>query len=90
MQVHQLFGQNNIEFSYVNCDADYKVITVHPEWNLIFFIREERTLIVYDMDRKKVHVIPARVIQYGSVCLDIIRPYYLPYDPLFLESLAEQ
>jgi hypothetical protein len=63
---------NNIEFGYVNCDANYKVTTVHLEWNLIFFVGEERTLIAYDMDRKKVHVIPARVIQYGSVRLDII------------------
>jgi hypothetical protein len=32
-----LFGMINIRFGYVDCVDDYTVITVHPEWNLIFF-----------------------------------------------------
>ena len=69
------------------------VITVHPEWNLIFFAREDGTIIAYNMDRKKVHVIPIRVFRYGRRTVKkefIYRPYYLPYVPLFLDSLAEQ
>ena len=67
-----LFGRINIRFDFLDFDDEDIVITVHPEWNLIFFAGEDGTIIAYDMDRKKVHVIPARVIQYGSVCLDII------------------
>ena len=43
--------------------------------------------------RKKVHVIPIRVFWYGRRTIKnefICRPYYLPYVPLFLDSLAEQ
>jgi Fe-S oxidoreductase len=54
----------NIKFGSKLCDADHKVIIVHPECNLIFFVGEERTLIEYDMDCRKVHVIPACVIRY--------------------------
>ena len=72
---------------------DYTAIIVHPEWNLIFFAGENRTIIAYDMDRIKVHVIPTQVCWYGirSVRKEFIcRPYYLPYVPLFMDSLAEQ
>ena len=33
-----VFGKTNIQFGYVEWDVAYKVITVHPEWNLIFFV----------------------------------------------------
>jgi hypothetical protein len=44
------------------------------------------------MDHIKVHVIPAYVIQYGRCRVlieDMSRSYYLPYVPLFSESLGE-
>jgi hypothetical protein len=47
---------------------------------MIFFAGEERTINAYDMDRKKVHVIPALVIWYGRcrvIIEDMSRPYYL-------------
>jgi hypothetical protein len=40
---------------------EYTVITVHPEWNTIFFAGKDGTIITHDMDRIKVHVIPAHV-----------------------------
>ena len=49
--------------------------------------------ITYSMDRKKVYVIPIHVFQYGRRTVKkefICRPYYLPFIPLFLDSLAEQ
>jgi len=60
---------------------------------MIFFIVEERTIFAYDMDHRKVHIIPALVIQYGRCRVmieDMSRPYYLPYVPLFSKSLGEQ
>jgi hypothetical protein len=51
----EIFGQNNIEFGYEVCDAEYRVIAVHLEWNLIFLAGEDRTLLAYDMNHKKVH-----------------------------------
>ena len=59
-----VFGWTDIEFGFLDCDADYTAIAVHLEWNMIFFVGEQRTIIAYDMDRRKVHVIPALVIQY--------------------------
>ena len=88
-----LFGRINIKFGFMDCVDDNTVITVHLEWNLIFFVWENRTIIAYDMDRIKVHVIPTLVFQYGIRSIKkefICRPYYLPYVLLFLDSLAEQ
>ena len=81
----------NIKVGSELCDAEYKVITVHPEWNFIFLVGKDRTLIAYDMDRKKVHVIYTRVIRFcrSRMHFHMNRPYYLPYVPLFMESLAE-
>ena len=31
MRMQELFGQNKSEFGYELCDADYRVIMVHPE-----------------------------------------------------------
>ena len=76
-------------------DLAYTAIAVYLEWNLIFFVGAERTIIAYDMDRRKVHVIPASVDRsYGRhkvLARFMSRPYFLPYVPLFffLESLAE-
>ena len=50
----ELFGQNNIEFGYKVCDAEYRVIVVHLEWNLIFLVGEDKSLLAYDMNRSKV------------------------------------
>ena len=60
----ELFGKKNIEISNEVCDVAYKVITVHPEWNLIFLVGEDKTLIAYDMNRSKVHILLAWPIGY--------------------------
>ena len=88
----QLFGRNNIQFVSEVCNADYKMIAVHLEWNLIFLVGEDRTLMAYDMSRRKVHVLPAWVICYprSTQSIYLNGPHYLPYGPLFMESLAEQ
>jgi hypothetical protein len=62
MTTLEIFGQNNIEFGYKVCDAEYRVIAVHLEWNLIFLVGEDKTLLAYDMNHRKVHVLPTRVI----------------------------
>ena len=88
----ELFGKKNIEIGTEVCDAAYRVITVHLEWNFIFLVGKDRTLIAYDMDHRKVHVLHACVICFcrSRGCFHMNRPYYLPYVPLFMESLAEQ
>jgi hypothetical protein len=50
----ELFGKKNIEISTEVCDAAYRVIAVHLEWNLIFLVGEDKTLLAYDMNRSKV------------------------------------
>ena len=88
-----LFGRINIRFGFVDWVVDYTVITVHPEWNMIFFAGEDGTIIAYDKDRISAHVIPACVFWYGRRIIKkefICIPFYLPYVPLFLDSLAEQ
>ena len=88
----ELFGHMNIKVGSKLCDEEYRVITVHLEWNFIFLVGNDRTLIAYDMDLRKVHVIHARVIRFcrSRGHFHMNRPYYLPYVPLFMESLAEQ
>ena len=79
-----LFGRINIRFGFLDFDDEDIVITVHLGWNLIFFAREDGTIIAYNMDHKKVHVIPVRVFQYGRRTVKkefICRPYCLPYVP---------
>ena len=72
----------------------YRVIVVHPEWNLIFLVGEDKSLLAYDMNRSKVLVLPTRAIGYPRSTWKLLcmsgRPHYLPYVPLFIESLAEQ
>jgi hypothetical protein len=64
---------------YFDFESCYTMVIVHPEWNLVFFVGVgvERAVIAYNMDNRKVHVIPTH--------------YYLPYVSLFseLESLAK-
>jgi len=60
----ELFEQNIIELGSEVCDANFRVIAIHPKWNLIFLISEDRTLMTYDINRRKVHVILAWVIHY--------------------------
>jgi hypothetical protein len=88
----QLFGLNNIRLGSKAANVDYIVIAVHLEWNLIFLVGEDRTLMAYDISRKKVYVLPARVVLYPKSTWSIYfnRSHYLPYVPLFMESLAEQ
>ena len=92
VDTEELFGHMNIKLGSELCDEEYKVITVHPEWNFIFLVGKDRTLIAYDMDRRNVHVIHARVIRFcrsrGRFHMNM--HYYLSYVPLFMESLAEQ
>jgi len=60
----EIFGWNNIEFGYEVCDVEYRVTAVHLERNLIFLVGEDRTLMAYDLSRKKIHVLPDRVVRY--------------------------
>ena len=88
-----VFGKTNIQFGFLHCDADYTMIVVHLEWNMIFFVGEQKTIIAYDMDRRKVHVNLAIVIRYHRcrvVREDMSRPYYIPYVCLFSNSLGEE
>ena len=88
-----LFGRINIRFGGVDWVAEYTVIIIHPKWNMIFFVGEQRTIIAYHMDRRKVHVIPTLVIRYSRCRVmkeDMSKPYYIPYVPLFSDSLAEE
>ena len=59
-----LFGLNNIGLGSEAANADYRVIVVHLEWNLIFLVGEDRTLMAYDMSYRKVYVLPTWVGSY--------------------------
>jgi len=87
INIEELFGSINIGF-----DLDYglSVIIGHPEWNLIFFVGDDGTIIAYDMDRRKGLVTPTTVYRYSRNQHKsdfVYRKYYLPYVPLFLDSL---
>jgi hypothetical protein len=60
----ELFEKENIKIGNEVCDVAYRVITVHPEWNLSFLIGEDKSLLAYDMNRSKVYVLPAQAIGY--------------------------
>ena len=64
MTTLELFGKKNIEIGTKVYDAAYRVIVVHPEWNLIFLVGEDKSLLTYDMNCSKVHVLSARAIGY--------------------------
>jgi hypothetical protein len=53
-----VFVETNIDFGYWDVDQYYS--TVHPEWNLLLFVGvgEENDIAAYNMDSRKVHVIP--------------------------------
>ena len=65
------------------------MIEVHLEWILIFLVGEDKKLIAYDMN---LSVLLAQVMRYcrptWRLCLE--GPHYLPYVPLFMESIGEQ
>ena len=65
------------------------MIAVHLEWNLSFLVGEDRTLIAYDMNLRKVLVLLAQVVWYHRPTwrLHSEGPHYLPYVPLFMESV---
>jgi hypothetical protein len=86
VDTEELFGHMNIKVGFELCDEEYRVITVHLEWNFIFLVGKDRTLIAYDIDHIKVHVIHAHVIHFcrSSGCFHMSRPYYLPYVPLLI------
>ena len=76
---------------YINMPTrKYRVIAVHIEWNLIFLVGEDRTLLTYDMNHRKAYALATWVIRYPrptwSLCIN--GPHYLPYVPLFIESLT--
>jgi hypothetical protein len=96
ISLRKLFGKTKKQMGYFDFESCYTTIIVHPEWNLVFFVGVgvERVVIAYNMDSRKVHVIPTDYIGYGTcdILLELIgRPYYLPYVSLFskLESLAK-
>ncbi|KAM3215317.1 hypothetical protein ACQJBY_067361 [Aegilops geniculata] len=60
-------------------DADFDFIAIHPECNLLFFIAGGVTLMCYNMDNRQV-----KVISY----LGGAKPLFLPYVPLYRESLS--
>ena len=88
----EIFGWDNIQFGYDVCDADYKVIAVHLDWNLIFLVGEDKKLIAYDMNLRKVLILPTQVVWYRRPTwrLRPEGPHYLPYVPLFMKSVGEQ
>ena len=88
ISLHKLFGKTKKQMGYFDFESYYTTVIVHPEWNLVFFVGVgvERAIIAYNLDSRKVHVIPTHYISYGrhDILLEIIgRPYYLPYVPLF-------
>jgi hypothetical protein len=83
-----MFAETNIEFNYLDVDQYYSM--VHPEWNLLLFVGvgDENDIVAYNMDSRKVHVIPTHYsafFQWDVLPQNICRPYYLPYVPLFSE-----
>ena len=94
MDTEELVGHMNIKVGSELCDEEYRVIAVHPEWNLIFFVGDDKSLLAYDMNRSKVHVLPAWAIGYPRSAWKLLcmsgEPHYLHCVLLFIESLAEQ
>ena len=99
VSILKVFAQTNIEFSYyTQYDVnEYYYSMVHPEWNLLLFVGVgvENDIIAYNMDSRKVYVIPtchSQFLKHGILPEINGKPYYLPYVPLFseLESLEEE
>uniref|UniRef100_A0A0E0HA86 F-box domain-containing protein n=1 Tax=Oryza nivara TaxID=4536 RepID=A0A0E0HA86_ORYNI len=71
-----LFGTDKQHFGY-----DYKVVSIHPKRNIIFLVSlNDGIFISYEMDSREVHYI----CELG----DILTRHYLPYVPLYSESLS--
>ncbi|KQK17011.1 F-box protein At5g07610 [Brachypodium distachyon] len=80
INIFQLFGWKDV----INQRQwDYTLVAIHPECSLIFYIlHHENMLLSYDMDHGKVHVIrKLKEHYYGAT--------YIPYVPLFTESLVD-
>ena len=97
ISLHKLFGKTKKQMGYFDFESCFTTVIVHPEWNLVFFvgIGVESVIIAYNMDIRKVHVIPtcySVFFAWDVLPQNICRPYYLPYIHLFLEleSLAEE
>ena len=60
ISLRKLFGKTKKQMGYFDFELCYTAFVVHPEWNLVFFVgvRVERAIIAYNMDNRKVHVIP--------------------------------
>uniref|UniRef100_A0A0E0KZ37 F-box domain-containing protein n=1 Tax=Oryza punctata TaxID=4537 RepID=A0A0E0KZ37_ORYPU len=72
-----LFGTNKQHFGY-----DYKVVSIHPDRNIIFLVSlNDGILMSYEMDYREVH--------YICDLEHIATLNYLPYVPLYSESLAD-
>ena len=86
-----MFAQTNIEFSYYSYyDVNEYYSTVHLEWNFLLFVGVgvENDIVAYNMDNRKVHVIPihySQLLKHGILPEINGRPYYLSYVPLFSE-----
>ena len=68
ISILKVFAQTNIEFSYYSYyDVNEYYSMVHPEWNLLLFIGGgvENDIVAYNMDSRKVHVIPTHYFPYG-------------------------
>lgn len=90
VNLQELFESFNIR---VCCKP--MVITVHPEWNLVFFAGHERKkIIAYDMDRRKGRVITARLFRYSTRWVKYEgfarRTKYLLYTPLLFDSIEKE
>ncbi|KAB8098321.1 hypothetical protein EE612_027436, partial [Oryza sativa] len=73
-----LFGTDKQHFGY-----DDKVVSIHPKRNIIFLVSlNDGIFISYEMDSREVHYI----CELG----DILTRHYLPYVPLYSESLANE
>ena len=69
----ELFGKRSCKFV-----SDYHVVTLHPEYNLIYFVQHwDYKLVSYDMDCKELHNLCTVGCDYGSIT---------PYVPYFSET----
>jgi len=74
ISLHKLFGKTKKQMGYFDFESCYTTVIVHPEWNLVFFVGVgvERAVIAYNMDNRKVHVIPTHYLDSSS---DLLIPY---------------
>ncbi|GJN34932.1 hypothetical protein PR202_gb23644 [Eleusine coracana subsp. coracana] len=73
-----LVRKKHVLFGY----DEFIVVAIHPDRNMVFFVfGHDKRLMSYDMDTREVHII----CNLGQSCYDS----YVPYVPLFSESLAD-